>query len=155
VVGSGVDYATARELALKVEEGAHLPSTAHQLETLRHGHLAAADADTGLVLVLTDGEGRGAVVVERATAVLRSAEALHMPAATIVGADLGDDVPLELTPAGRASTPLTTRLPRMLAAAIGAAVPIQLLAERMARARGTNPDTIGREDPRQAAAAEA
>ncbi len=61
VVGSGVDYATARELALKLEEGARLPATAHQLETIRHGHLAAADADTGLVLVLTDGEGRGSV----------------------------------------------------------------------------------------------
>jgi hypothetical protein len=43
----------------------------------------------------------------------------------------------------------------MVVAALGAAVPIQLLAERLARARGTNPDTIGREDPRQAAAAEA
>jgi glucosamine--fructose-6-phosphate aminotransferase (isomerizing) len=155
VVGSGVDYATARELALKVEEGAHLPSVAHQLETIRHGHLAAADAQTGLVLVLTDGEGRGAPVVERAAAVLRSAAALGMPAAAIVAADLGDDLPLDLTPAGRAATPLTTRLPRMVAAAVGAAVPIQLLAERLARARGTNPDTIGREDPRQAAAAEA
>ncbi|HKO33884.1 MAG TPA: SIS domain-containing protein [Candidatus Limnocylindria bacterium] len=155
MVGSGVDYATARELALKVEEGAHLPSSALQLETIRHGHLGAADANTGLVLVLTDGEGRGGVVVERATAVLRSAAALGMPAAAIVGAELGDDLPLDLTPAGRAATPFTTRLPRMLAAPIGAAVPIQLLAERLARVRGTNPDTIGREDPRQAAAAEA
>jgi glutamine---fructose-6-phosphate transaminase (isomerizing) len=155
MVGSGIDYATARELALKVEEGAHLPSTAHQLETIRHGHLGAADADTGLVLVLTDGDDRGAVLVERAAAVLGSAAALGMPAAAIVGADLGDDLPLDLTPAGRAATPLTTRLPRMVAAAIGAAVPIQLLAERLARARSINPDTIGREDPRQAAAAEA
>jgi fructoselysine-6-P-deglycase FrlB-like protein len=155
VVGSGVDHATARELALKVEEGAHLPSTAHQLETIRHGHLAAADDDTGLVLVLTDGEQRGGVVVERATAVLRSAAALGMPAAAIVAADLGDDLPLELTPAGRAATPLTARLPRMVASALGPAIPIQLLAERLARARRTNPDTIGRDDPRQAAAAEA
>ena len=155
VVGSGVDYATARELALKIEEGAHLPSTAHQLETLRHGHLAATDATTGLVLVLTDGESRGAVVVDRANAVLRSAAALGMPAAAVVGADLGDDLPLELTPAGRAATPMTARLPRIVAAVVGATVPIQLLAERLARARGTNPDTIGREDPRQAAAGEA
>jgi glucosamine 6-phosphate synthetase-like amidotransferase/phosphosugar isomerase protein len=39
--------------------------------------------------------------------------------------------------------------------ALGAAIPLQLLAERLARARGTNPDTLGREDPRQAAAADA
>jgi glucosamine--fructose-6-phosphate aminotransferase (isomerizing) len=155
IVGSGVDHATAREMALKIEEGAHLPATAHQLETIRHGHLAAAGAETGLVLILTDGERRGAVVVERATAVLRSAAALGMPAAAIVGADLGDDLPQELTLAGRAAVPLTSRLPRMVGAALGAVIPIQLLAERLARARGTNPDTIGRDDPRQAAAAEA
>ena len=155
IVGSGVDYASARELALKIEEGAHLPATAHQLETIRHGHLAATGPDTGLVLVLTDGEARGAAVVERAAAVLRSAAALGMPAAGVIAADLGDDLPLDLTPAGRAATPVTTRLPRMVAAALGAAIPIQLLAERLARARGTNPDTIGREDPRHAAAAEA
>jgi hypothetical protein len=31
-------------------------------------------------------------------------------------------------------------------------VPLQLIAERTARARGVNPDTLGRDDPRQAAA---
>src|SRR3989304_8652334 len=36
VVGSGVDYPAARELALKVEEGARLLATAHPLETIRH-----------------------------------------------------------------------------------------------------------------------
>jgi glutamine---fructose-6-phosphate transaminase (isomerizing) len=155
IVGSGVDHATARELALKIEEGAHLPATALLLETIRHGHLAAADERTGLVLVLTDAEARGTLVVERATAVLHSAAVLGMPAAAVIAADLGDDVALELTPAGRAAVPLTNRLPRATAAALGAAIPIQLLAERLARARGVNPDTIGREDHRQAAAADA
>ena len=155
VVGSGVDHASARELALKVEEGTHLPAVAHQLETLRHGHLAAADGATGLVLFLTDGEGRGAEVVDRARAVLRSAAALGMPAAAILAADLGDDVPLELTPAGRAAVPIVRDMPRVLSAALGAAIPLQLLTERLARARGVNPDTLGREDPRQADAADA
>jgi hypothetical protein len=95
------------------------------------------------------------VVVERALTVLRSAAALGMPAAAIVAADLGDDLPRELTPAGRAAVPLTGRLPRMVAAALGAAIPLQLLAERLARARDINPDSIGRDDPRQTAAAEA
>jgi glucosamine--fructose-6-phosphate aminotransferase (isomerizing) len=155
VVGSGVDYASARELALKVEEGAHLPAVAHQLETIRHGHLAAADATTGLVLVLTDGEARGEEVVERSRAVLRSALALGMPAAAIIAADLGDDLPLDLTPAGRAAVPVVRDLPRIVGAALGAAIPLQLLTERLARARGVNPDTLGREDPRQVAAADA
>ncbi len=155
VLGSGVDYASARELALKLEEGTHLPATAHQLETIRHGHLAAADDTTGLVLVLTDAHARGAELVERALAVLRGAFALGMPAAAIVAADLGDDVPLELTPAGRSAVPLVRDLPRVSNAALGAAVPLQLLTERLARARGRNPDTLRREDPRHAVAADA
>jgi hypothetical protein len=78
-----------------------------------------------------------------------------MPAAAILAADLGDDVPLELTPAGRAAVPIARDLPRVLGAALGAAIPLQLLTERLARARGVNPDTLGREDPRQAAAGDA
>jgi glucosamine--fructose-6-phosphate aminotransferase (isomerizing) len=155
LVGSGIDYVTARELALKVEEGARLPAVAHRLETIRHGHLAAADERTGLVLVLTDGESRGTTLVERARAVLRSAAALGLPATAIVAADLGDDLPLALTPAGRIAAPMTSHLPRLVAAALAAAIPAQLLAKRLARARAVNPDTLGREDPRQAAAANA
>ncbi len=71
VVGSGVDYPAARELALKVEEGARLPATAHHLETIRHGHLAAAHARPRLVKLDTDGEAGGAPRDERSTAVLR------------------------------------------------------------------------------------
>jgi len=155
VVGSGIDYPAARELALKVEEGARLPASALQLETIRHGHLAAADERTGLVAILTDAEGWGETVIERTRAVLRSAEALGMPAAALIAADLGDDVPLALTPAGRLSVPLAGGLSRVASAALATAIPLQLLAERLARARGTNPDTIGRDDPRQAAAADA
>ena len=153
LVGSGIDYAAARELALKIEEGARLPASALQLETLRHGHLAAVDERTGLILVLTDGERWGETVVERSRAILRSAAALGMPAASILAADLGDEMPL--TPAGRLSVPLARGLSRMASAALATAIPVQLLAERMARARGTNPDTIGRDDPRQAAAGDA
>jgi glucosamine--fructose-6-phosphate aminotransferase (isomerizing) len=155
VVGSGVDHASARELALKIEEGARLPATAHQLETIRHGHLAAADDTTGLVVLLTDAEARGAELLERTRAVLRSAGALGMRAAAIVAADLGDDLPLDLTPVGRAAVPVVRDLPRVVNAALGTAIPLQLLAERLARARGVNPDTLNRDDPRQAAAAEA
>jgi len=155
IAGSGIDYPAARELALKIEEGARLPASALQLETIRHGHLAAADERTGLVLVLTDAEGWGETLVERSRAVLRSAAALGMPAAALLAADLGDDVPAALTPAGRLSVPLAGRFSRRAAAALATAIPLQLLAERLARARGRNADTIGRDDPRQAAAADA
>ena len=155
LVGSGLDYPAARELALKVEEGAQLPASALQLETIRHGHLAAADERSGLILVLTDAEGWGETLVERSRAVLRSAAALGMPAAALLAVDLGDDIPSLLTAAGRLSVPLAGGLPRMIGAAIGTAIPLQLLAERLARARGKNPDPIGREDPRQTVAADA
>lgn len=155
VIGSGVDHVSARELALKIEEGARLPATALQLETIRHGHLAAADDRVGLVLILADGSARGPELVQRAASALRAAGELGMPAAALVAADLGDDLPAELTPAGRAAVPLTGHLPRIVGAALASTIPLQLLTERLARARGVNPDTLAREDPRQAAAGDA
>ena len=77
-----------------------------------------------------------------------------MPAAGIIAADLGDDMPMA-HPAGRLSVPLARGLPRMVRAALATAIPLQLLAERLARVRGKNPDSIGRDDPRQAAAGDA
>ena len=148
-VGSGADHVTARELALKVAEGSHLPAQALHLETLLHGHLAAAGPSTALVLVLT---GVDPLVLERAGDVLRAARALGMPAAAVLGADVGDEIPRDLTPAGRLAVPETRLLHPLAAALLGAAIPIQLLAERLARARGVNPDTLGRDDPAQAAA---
>ncbi len=155
IAGSGIDAVSARELALKIEEGARLPAVARELEEVRHGHLAAAGARTGFILFLTDTDAADPLLPDRARAVLRSASALGMPAAGILAADIGDDIPLALTPAGRLPVPLAGALPRVVNGAIGAAIPLQLLAERLARARGVNPDTLAREDPRQVAAAEA
>ena len=46
VVGTGVDRVTARELALKVEEAAWVPSAVRDLETFLHGHLPATGPET-------------------------------------------------------------------------------------------------------------
>src|SRR4051812_9753033 len=54
VTGSGVDEITARELALKIEEGVHTPVTPLGLEKVLHGHLPAADARTGVVVIRVD-----------------------------------------------------------------------------------------------------
>ena len=59
-----------------------------------------------------------------------------------------------LTPAGRMLV-TEAALPAPVAALVGTATPLQLLTERLARARGTNPDLIRREDPIYLAAAEA
>ncbi len=152
VAGFGLDYVTARELALKLEEGARLAAVAHQLETVRHGHLAAADERTGLLLVWSDAEEPPTTVADRQLGLLQAAAALGMPAGAILDVVNGPRVPLALTPAGRLSIPSARRMQRAPEALLGAAVPLQLLTERLARARGVNPDTLAREDPRQAAA---
>jgi glucosamine--fructose-6-phosphate aminotransferase (isomerizing) len=154
VVGSGVDRPAARELVLKVEEGAHLPAAMRDLETVLHGHLAGMDGRAGMVLLLTDpthAEERAA----RATAVLRAAAALDVTTGAILGAGYTDRIPRELTPAGRLMVPAARTLPGAAASLIGSTVPLQLLTERLARARGINPDPIRRDDPAWLLAAEA
>jgi glucosamine--fructose-6-phosphate aminotransferase (isomerizing) len=74
VVGAGRDLATAREAALKLREGVHVPTEAHHTEQILHGHLAAID-ETVRVFVL-EGEGRAA---ERAREVVRALEEIGAP----------------------------------------------------------------------------
>jgi glucosamine--fructose-6-phosphate aminotransferase (isomerizing) len=153
-VGSGADRPAARELALKIEEAAWLPSTTRELETFLHGHLPATDASTGLVLILTDRDGR-AERLARARDALAAAGVLGLRAAAILARDVDAALPAELTPAGRLLVDEAPDLPSSVAALLGSATPLQLLTERIARARGTNPDLIRRDDPLYLAAADA
>ena len=143
VVGSGADRVAARELSLKIEEASYLPATMRDLETLLHGHLPAADGRTGLVLILADRRERPARI-ERARHVLSAAEAIGLVAGAIVAAPVDAALDSSLTPAGRLLVPDVPGLPAPAAALIGTATPLQLLTERVARARGTNPDTLRR-----------
>ena len=149
VVGSGPDAITARELALKVSEGARQPATALELETALHGHLAAVTRWTGLVVVLTDGSP---AVLARAHRLLAAARALSVPATAIVGDEISSELDPEETPAGRVVLPHTGRVPAMAGSLLASAIALQLLTERLARARNVSPDTLGREDAAQAAA---
>ena len=152
VIGSGADLVTARELALKISEGARLPAVAYDVESILHGHLAAATRWTGLVLIGTDDALRSQAIAERATRVLAAATALAMPAAAILGQRTALTIPADATPAGRMVLARPTRVTGVTGALLGPILPLQLLAERLARARGVNPDTLGREDPAQASA---
>ncbi len=58
VAGAGDDWPTAQEAALKLREGAFVPTEAHHTEQLLHGHLAAVD-ETVRAFVL-EGAGRAA-----------------------------------------------------------------------------------------------
>ncbi|HEY7735679.1 MAG TPA: hypothetical protein VH813_02675, partial [Candidatus Limnocylindrales bacterium] len=75
--------------------------------------------------------------------------------AAIVSAEADRLLPADAAPAGRLVIPEADALPAPVASLIGSAAALQLLTERIARARGTNPDPIRRDDPRYRAAAEA
>ncbi len=135
VAASGVDEVTARELALKIEEGVHVPVTPLGLEKILHGHLPAADSRTGLVVLRLDRrdpERRDA----RTRDVVAAAAELAMPA--IVLSDLPE-----------------TSLPPVPAALVSGALAAQLLTLELVMEAGTNPDLIRREEPPYRAAAEA
>ena len=154
VIASGADRPAGRELVLKVEEGSWLPAAFRDLETFLHGHFPATGPDTALVLLLADRDRR-AERLARALGALRAAKVLGIRSTAILAADLDKDIEPSLTPVGRLLVAEAPTLSAPVAALFGTATPLQLLAERLARARGTDPDPIRRDDPRYVAAAEA
>jgi glutamine---fructose-6-phosphate transaminase (isomerizing) len=154
VIASGADRTAGRELTLKIEEGTWVPAAYRDLETFLHGHLAATDEGIGLVLILADRDHRPERLA-RATGALRAARAIGMEAAAIVAADVAAELPTELTPAGRIVIPEAPGLPAPVAALLGTTTPLQLLTERLARARGVDPDAIHRDVDRYREAADA
>jgi glutamine---fructose-6-phosphate transaminase (isomerizing) len=154
VIASGADRTAGRELALKIEEGTWVPTAYRDLETFLHGHLAATGETMGFVLILADRDRREERSL-RATGALRAARAVGMETAAIVAADAAVDLPTDLTTAGRIVLPESPALPAPVAALLGTAAPLQLLTERLARARGVNPDAIHRDVDRYREAAEA
>jgi fructoselysine-6-P-deglycase FrlB-like protein len=144
VVASGADRTAGRELALKIEEASWLPTTLRELETFLHGHLPAMDDQTGLVLILADREERAARSA-RAQQAMAAAGRVGVRAAGILAEGLDGEWPAFLLPAGRLLVPESPGLPAPVAALLGTATPLQVLTERMARARGTNPDAIRRD----------
>jgi glucosamine 6-phosphate synthetase-like amidotransferase/phosphosugar isomerase protein len=68
VVGSGRDWPTAQEVALKLREGTYVAAEAHQTEQLLHGHLAAVD--DGMRAFVLEGQSRAAERAHDAVAAL-------------------------------------------------------------------------------------
>jgi glucosamine--fructose-6-phosphate aminotransferase (isomerizing) len=120
--GFGLDFITARELALKLAEGARVPSAALQLESLLHGHLAGEDPKTAVVLIESD----PAVdrVERRAAMAAEALDAIGIPALTL------------LPPEG---------VPGSAARLLAGAAELHRLTLALAAARGVNPDLIRRE----------
>jgi fructoselysine-6-P-deglycase FrlB-like protein len=154
VIASGSDRTAGRELVLKVEEASWLPSAYRDLETFLHGHIPAVDDQTGLVLILADRERRPERIA-RTRQALAAAGVVGAVSAAIVAGDVDAELDPALTQAGRIVIPEEHALPSPVAALLGTATALQILTERLARHRGTNPDPIRRDDPRYRAASEA
>jgi glutamine---fructose-6-phosphate transaminase (isomerizing) len=150
-IASGSDRPAAREIVLKIEEAAWVPSAMRDLETFLHGHLPATGPRTGLVLILTDREhvDRRA---RRAIQALAAATAVGVTCAAILSETAARAIAPDATAAGRLVIPDAASLPSPVAATLGSATALQLLTERIARARGTNPDPIRRDEERYRAA---
>ena len=146
VCGFGADRVTARELALKVEEGPRIPTVGRDLETLLHGHLVACDERTGLVLLAIDDRGG-----ERRNRRLRSAAeagaAVGMAPVALLSPTAARAIPPEYTPGGRVvlPPPPATPLPP-LAPLLGGAAALQTLTLALVETVGVNPDLIRREE---------
>jgi len=106
------------------------------------------------VVILADRDAR-ADRVTRGRDALAAARIVGLRSAAIVSGDVDATLDPELTPAGRLVVDEATDLPAPVAALLGSLTPLQLLTERIARVRGTNPDLIRREDPVYRAAADA
>ena len=153
VVGSGADRTTARELALKIEEGARRPAVARDLETLLHGHFVACGPDTGLIVILADSRG-GARRCRRATQGMEAAARLGMPVTAILSPEAAQAVPETLTPAGRIVLPAGNDTLPPLHTLLGGAAALQRLTIALVAEANVNPDLIRREEApyREAAA---
>jgi fructoselysine-6-P-deglycase FrlB-like protein len=153
--GPGVDLTTARELALKVAEGARLPTLALELETVLHGQLAGHERADALILVAITDHPERARIARRAGHVARAAAAIGLPVAGLFSDAYDQTLAAELTPAGRLVTELAdpTLIDSRLAGLLAGAGALQTLTLELAHARRVNPDLIRREQAayRQAA----
>ena len=152
VFGSGIDAISARELALKIEEGVRLPAVARETETELHGHLVSANGDAALIGIVTEPRATAARAA-RADQLLRAGRAdwacrrwrscrvrrmrSWPDSATDARIVMGD-----------------TSHGSIVEALLASAVALQLLTLELLTLHDRNPDLIGREnvDQREAAA---
>jgi glutamine---fructose-6-phosphate transaminase (isomerizing) len=140
-VGLGADLITARELALKIEEGARIATTALQLESFLHGHLAGCEgATTALVLLAVDPRP-GALRDARLAVAAGAAEAIGIRTVAI-----GSEGALAGLPASSERLALSAAGdPPLAGALLAGAGALQLLTLELAHLAGSNPDLIRRE----------
>lgn len=141
--GSLIDVPTVRELALKVAEGAWVPTAVLGVEDTLHGHLVAHDANSALVVVVTGGPSADRAG-EGAHELLMAARRIGLRTAAILSPDLEGAIWSEDVTAGKLVIPHAA-LPELVTSLLGGAVALQLLTIGLVHARKTNPDLLRRE----------
>jgi len=127
VIGRGYNYATALELALKLKELTYIMTNAYSGADFRHGPIATISEGVPVVLVMPE----GAVIPD----LVDLANDLKARGADLVIISNSATA----SPLANALLPFASTLPEWLSP-IAAIVPGQLLALRLALARGSNPD---------------
>jgi glucosamine--fructose-6-phosphate aminotransferase (isomerizing) len=155
--GAGLDHVSARELALKIAEGARMPTLALELETVLHGQLAGDEPNDALILIAIGGGPHQDRLVRRAAHVAGAAAAIGLPVAAVLSSSYHHALSPELTSAGRlvVDLPDATLLDPRLAALLAGAGALQALTLALAHTRGTNPNLIRREEAPYRRAAQA
>jgi len=127
VVGRGIEFATAREIALKLLETCRVAAEPLTATALQHGPVAALDPLFPVWTVASEDETLPAVV--------EAAERVRTVGATLVASG---DAAGRL--AGAAYSLPVPRAPAPLLSPLLSVVPGQLFAAALARARGLDPD---------------
>ena len=140
--GLGIDQVSASELALKIAEGARIPTTAYHLETLLHGHLAGCDAAATSLVLLALGQRPGARRDRRLALVAEAARTIGIPTVALAPRSLLATLPSDVH--GVALETSSTE--PLLTAVLQSAVAVQLLTLGIVGLAGTNPDLIRREE---------
>jgi len=127
VVGRGIEFATAREIALKLLETCRVAAEPLTATALQHGPVAALDPLFPVWTIASEDETLPAVVeaAERVRAVGATLVASGDAAASLTGAAYSLPVP---------------KPPAPLLSPLLSVVPGQLFAAELARARGLDPD---------------
>ncbi len=132
-IGAGPNAMTATEASLKARETAYMTIDGMSLEQFLHGPMVTVNPNDQMVVIAIEGPGMA-----------RTAQICN--ALNLIG------TPLWIVGHAVASVPDAPRfalpaLPEPLSPLL-AVVPVQLLAYYCAVAKGTNPDTFRRDDPR-------
>jgi len=127
VIGRGFNYATARELSLKLKELTRLSVAAYSSADFRHGPIATVEAGSPAILLAPSGHTREDMRDLAGELARRGADLAIL-------SDDADALALAHSP-----LPLEAGVPEWLSPLV-AIVPGQLLALRLALARGLDPD---------------